>query len=91
MGAGEAVGAVGGADWPPASFMSSASSLGINIKWNTIPANQTFEEDLAGLGVQLREDTAKQPVDDEFFDIIRELDEESDGKTKKQKSFHQNV
>ena len=75
-GAGEAVGAVGGADWPPASLMAPASSPGMN---------QAFEEDLASLGVQLREATAEQPVDGEFFDIIRELDDESDGKKKKKK------
>ena len=68
-GAGEAVGAVGGADWPPASFVRPASPLGINIKENTIT---------------VVEDPAEQPVDYEFVDIIRELDEESDGKTKKQ-------
>ena len=73
-GAGEAGGAVGGADSPPASFMAHASSPGMN---------QAFE-DLASLGVELREDAAEEPADGEFFEIIRELYDESDGKTKKQ-------
>ena len=76
-GAGEAAGAVGGADSPPASFMAPASSPGMN---------QAFEEDSASRGVELQEDAAEQPADGEFFDIIRELEEESDGKTKKSKS-----
>ena len=47
-----------------------------------VGANQTVEEVLESLGIQLRGNTAEQPVDDEFSDIIRE---ESEGKTKKAK------
>ena len=75
-GAGEAGGAVGGADSAPASFVRPASPLGINIRENTIT---------------VVEDPVEKPADDEFVDIFRELDEGSDGKTKKQKSFHLNV
>ena len=71
----EAVGAVEGADSPPASFMAPASSPGMN---------QAFEEDFESLGVEVREDAAEEPADGEFFEIIRELYDESDGKTKKQ-------
>ena len=86
-GAGEAGGAARGADCPPASPKHWESYFEIKIRWDTIPANQ-FEGDLASLGAEVPEDAAEQPVNDEFVDIIRE---ESDGKTKKQKSFHLNV
>ena len=77
----------GGADSPPANPKYWESYFGIKIRWDTIPANES-EGDLASLGAEVPEDAAEQPVNGEFVDIIRE---ESDGKTKEQKSFHLSV
>ena len=74
-GAGEAGGAVEDADSPPASSMPPESSPGMN---------QALEEDYASPGFELRKNSAEEPADGEFFEIIRELYDESDGKTKKQ-------